>query len=70
MTYATQESVAATLTQGEMGAKATCYRTDIVDHSGVLAPPPADGEPVPRPSRLPIEWDGMEWVEVSAPELQ
>lgn len=37
---------------------APCYRQDIADRSGILAPPPADRETVPKPARVVTVWEG------------
>ena len=45
---------------------APCYRADHADRSGILAPPPADWEQVPRPARVLTVWEGHAWTEIDA----
>lgn len=50
----------------EPSRKAPCYRQDIADRSGILAPPPADRETVPEPARVVTVWEGHAWTEIDA----
>jgi len=50
MSYASQESISVTLTQAELAAP-------FLDAG-------PDGDPLPERTRLPVLWDGMDWVEV------
>lgn len=43
---------------------APCYRADIADRSGILAPPPADFEPLVGPTRAVVIWRGRRWAEI------
>lgn len=49
MSYASQQSIENTLTRA--------------DREAPFALGDGDFDPVPRPSRTPIDWDGLAWTE-------